>query len=407
MISHSDSRALIEGIRALAPKQQSSDKTSGTVTRVDDDGTIWVRFAGSQASTPCARSIVAASPGDTVSIAVQNGKATIDGNFTTPSTDNSEAQKALQKAIALQVIATGASKAASDAVKAAEQVKSLADAANKAAQEASAAVTPILTDLGVIKGGEESFLAGLDKHINTMTAEFASSQALVDMRKELETSISQTAERIEMVASSDTALQLSAEAQALLAQANTDLHEAKTELDSAQMSYGSALAHYNELAGDSDTAAEDLAAAEQALSAAQFELQQAQAAYDDIVSIITGIKTNYTSKAEFEFMAQGLRLLFSDKTDDSDKTDVCDSYITMTKKGIRLGEIGNASAYLNIASNMIAFVQNGNAVATIKNDAMSITRVKTTDELAINDWHWKQRENGNISFKYRKERADG
>lgn len=396
MISHSDSRALIEGIRALAPKQQSSDKTSGTVTRVDDDGTIWVRFAGSQASTPCARSIVAASPGDTVSIAVQNGKATIDGNFTTPATDNSEAQKALQKAIALQVVATGASKAASDAVKAAEQVKSLADAANKAAQAASAAVLPILTDLGVIKGEEESFLAGLDKHINTMTAEFASSQALVDMRKELETSISQTAERIEMVASSDTALQLSAEAQALLAQANTDLQEAKTELESAQMSYASALAYYNELAGDPDTVAEDLTAAEQALSAAQSELQQAQAAYDDIVSIITGIKTNYTSKAEFELLAEGLNLLFS-------KSDERDSYITMTSKGIRLGYADNALAYLNIASDKMAFVQNGNEVATIEDDVMVITRVKTSDELAINDWHWKQRTNGNISFKYRKD----
>ena len=401
MISHSDSRALIEGIKALAPKQQSSDKTSGTVTRVDDDGTIWVRFAGSQVSTPCVKSIVAARPGDTVSIAVKNGKATIDGNFTTPATDNSEAQKALQKAIALQVVATGASKVASDAVKAAEQVKSLADAANKAAQEASAAVTPILTDLGAIKGEEESFLAGLEKHINTMTAEFASSQALVSLKKELETSISQTAERIDMVASSDTALQLSAEAQALLAQANTDLQEAKTELESAQMSYGSALEHYNELAGDPDSTAEDLTAAEQALSAAQFGLQQAQAAYDDIVSIITGIKTNYTSKAEFEFMAQGLRLLFSNKLDDSEESDNHDSYITLTNTGIRLGEVGNASAYLNIASDMIAFVQNGNAVATIEDDAMSITRVKTTDELAINNWHWKQRENGNISFKYR------
>lgn len=401
MISHSDSRALIEGIKALVPKQQSPDKTSGTVTRVDDDGTIWVQFAGSQASTPCVKSIVAARPGDTVSIAVKNGKATIDGNFTTPATDSSEAQKALKKAIALQVVAAGADQAASAAVKAAEQVKSLADAANKAAQAASAAVTPILTDLGVIKGEEESFLAGLDKHINTMTAEFASSQALVSLKKELETSISQTAERIEMVASSDTALQLNAEAQALLAQANTDLQEAKTELESAQMSYGSALEHYNELAGDPDSTAEDLTVAEQALSAAQFGLQQAQAAYDDIVSIITGIKTNYTSKAEFEFMAQGLRLLFSNKLDDSEESDDHDSYITLTRTGIRLGEVGNASAYLNIASDKIAFVQNGNEVATIEDDVMSITRVKTTDELAINNWHWKQRENGNISFKYR------
>lgn len=401
MISHSDSRSLIEGIKTLVPKQKLSGKTSGTVTRVDDDGTVWVRFNGSQASTPCVRSIVATRPGDTVSITVQNGKAIVEGNYTAPATDSSEAQNALNAAMALQVVATGANKAANNAIKAAEQVKTLADAANKAAQAASAAVVPILTDLGVIKGEEETFLAGLDKHINTMTAEFASSQSLLDMRKELETSISQTAERIEMVASSDTALQLTAEAQALLAQANTDLQEAKTNLDSAQRSYDSALEHYNELAADPDSPIEDLTAAEGVLSDARFELERAQAAYDNIVSIIAGIKSNYTSKTEFELLAEGLRLLFSSESDDRD------SYITMTSGGIRLGDVGNADAYLNIASDKIAFIQNAQEVATIEDDVMRITRVKTTDELAVNDWRWKQRENGNISFKWRRERVDG
>ena len=73
----------------------------------------------------------------------------------------------------------------------------------------------------------------------------------------------------------------------------------------------------------------------------------------------------------------------------------------MTDEGIRLGEIGSPDAYLNIARDKIAFVQSGNEIAYIKGDVMYITRVKTTDELAINNWHWKQRENGNISFKYR------
>lgn len=400
MISHSDSRSLIEGIKTLVPKQKLSGKTSGKVTRVDDDGTVWVRFNGSQASTPCVRSIVATRPGDTVSITVQNGKAIVEGNYTAPATDSSEAQNALNAAMALQVVATGANKAANNAIKAAEQVKTLADAANKAAQAASAAVVPILTDLGVIKGEEETFLAGLDKHINTMTAEFASSQSLLDMRKELETSISQTAERIEMVASSDTALQLTAEAQALLAQANTDLQEAKTNLDSAQRSYDSALEHYNELAADPDSSIEDLTVAEGVLSDARFELEQAQAAYDNIVSIIAGIKSNYTSKAEFELLAEGLKLLFS-------KSDERDSYITLTSGGIRLGDVSNADAYLNIASDKITFVQNAQEVAAIEDDVMRITRVKTTDELAVNDWRWKQRENGNISFKWRRERVDG
>lgn len=383
------------------PKQQSPDKTSGTVTRVDDDGTIWVQFAGSQASTPCVKSIVAARPGDTVSIAVKNGKATIDGNFTTPATDSSEAQKALKKAIALQVVAAGADQAASAAVKAAEQVKSLADAANKAAQAASAAVLPILTDLGAIKGEEESFLAGLDKHISTMTAEFASSQALVSLKKELETSISQTAERIEMVASSDTALQLSEEAQAQLAQANANLQVANTALESARKSYESALDHYNDLESDSSATDEDKAAAQQALETAQYEFERAQAARNDITQIITGIKTNYASKTELDYTANGLKLLFS-------QDEKQPSYITLTSTGIRLGDVINPGVYLNISSDEIAFVQGvdaqglPNKVARIEDDVMVIKRVQTDEELAVSDWRWSQRSNGNISFKYRK-----
>lgn len=399
-MDHSDGRALIEALFGGSPTQ-TQERTSGVVAKVDPDGTAWVRLVGSETLTPCTRTTATVKPGDSVSVIVRNSRVSIEGNYTAPATDNELARKAFNKVVMAQQAAISADELANKASKAASTAKAHAESAKDAANSAGEKVTPVMDALNEIKGEEESFIAGLEKKINTMTADFAASTDLASVKSELETSISQTAQKIEMIASSDTALQLSEDAQAKLQQANEELAVASVRLDAAMDAHAEALASYNQLVASGDATEEQIAEALQAVTDAKNTLDLAQATYDNAVKIINGIKTNYTSKTEFEFMAQGLRLLFSNKLDDSDESDDHDSYITMTKEGIRLGEIGNASAYLNIASDMIAFIQNGNAVATIKDDAMTITRVMTTDELAVENWHWKQRGNGNISFKYR------
>ena len=394
-MNHSDSRALVEALFGSSPTQ-AQERTSGVVAKVDPDCTAWVRLTGSETLTPCTRTTATVKPGDSVSVIVRNSRASIEGNYTAPATDNELAQKAFNKVVMAQQAAISADELANKASKAAATAKAHAESAKDAANSAGEKVAPVMDALNEIKGEEETFLAGLEAKINTMTADFAASTDLASVKSELETSISQTAQKIEMIASSDTALQLSEDAQAKLQQANEELAVAQVRLDAAMDAHAEALASYNQLVASGEATEEQIAEALQAVTDAKNTLDIAQATYDNAVKIIAGIKTNYASKTEFELMAQGLRLLFSSESDERD------SYITMTSEGIRLGDIGNADAYLNIASDMIAFWQGGTEpVATIEDDAMSITRVKTTDELAINNWHWKQRENGNISFKYK------
>ena len=393
-MDHSDGHALIDALFDSSPTQ-AQERTSGIVAKVDLDGTAWVRLIGSETLTPCTRTTATVKPGDSVSVIVRSSRASIEGNYTAPATDNELARKAFNKVVMAQQAAISADELANKASKAAETAKAHAESAKDAANSAGKKVAPVMDALNEIKGEEATFIAGLEKKINTMTADFAASTDLASVKSELETSISQTAQKIEMIASSDTTLQLSEDAQAKLQQANEDLAVASVRLDAAMGAHAEALASYNQLVASGDATEEQIAEALQAVTDAKNTLDLAQATHDNVVKIIAGIKQDYTSKTEFELLAQGLRLLFSSESDERD------SYITMTSEGIRLGDIGTPDVYLNIASDMIAFVQNGNAVATIEDDVMSITRVKTTDELAISKWHWKQRENGNISFKYR------
>lgn len=394
-MDHTDARLLVAALSGTSETQQDF-RRSGVVTQVDADGTTWVRLDGSSTPTPCTRFTATCKPGDNVSVIVLNGRAVIEGNYTAPATNDEVAKSALSKVSVAQKIAVTAQKLAGNAVSAANTTKKLASSAHEAAKAASDAITPVLNDLNEIKGEEETFLAGLEKTINTMTASFASSKDLAQVQRELETSISQTAEKIEMVASSDTALQLSEKAQEQLRQAIASLTVAQMDLDAARESYNAAKESYDALV-ESDASEEQIAQAEQAVTDAKNTLDVAQKAYDNIQAIIDGIKTNYASRTELELLAEGLKLLFSSEEEAEN------SYITLTKDGIRLGDIGTPDAYLNIASDKIAFVQNAQEVATIEDDVMYITRVKTTDELSVNNWRWKQRANGNISFKWRGE----
>lgn len=84
-VDHSADRALMDAIESMMPLAKPDDRTQGTVTRIDADGTVWVRLAGADEASPCVRSTVSARPGDTVSVTVRNRRATIDGNLSSPA----------------------------------------------------------------------------------------------------------------------------------------------------------------------------------------------------------------------------------------------------------------------------------------------------------------------------------
>lgn len=57
-----------------------------TVSRVDADGTVWVRMLGADADTPVSASAVTVQDGDVVAVTIENGRATLDANVSSPVT---------------------------------------------------------------------------------------------------------------------------------------------------------------------------------------------------------------------------------------------------------------------------------------------------------------------------------
>lgn len=55
-VDHSADRALMDAIESMMPLAKPDDRTQGTVTRIDADGTVWVRLAGADEASPCVRS---------------------------------------------------------------------------------------------------------------------------------------------------------------------------------------------------------------------------------------------------------------------------------------------------------------------------------------------------------------
>lgn len=135
---HAESRALMESLGSVMPSGSAQQRTSGTVTRVEADGTVWVRVAGATSETPCTQTSVAAKVGDRVSLTVQDGRATVEGNFTSPATDDALAGDALRAGSSAQQTADMAHQRALDAIIDAENAR---DAAKSAYSSAIGALT--------------------------------------------------------------------------------------------------------------------------------------------------------------------------------------------------------------------------------------------------------------------------
>lgn len=182
-IDHSVGRALVEGLAALNKTPDTSDRTTGEVTKVGDDGIIWVRFARASESTPCVKSTVTAKVGDTVSIRIENSRGVVDGNLTSPAGNNdgleqvkkdlssvsqtadmarSAAESALSDAQATHEAAQSAAKDAAIARESAASARKDADSAAISAEEAAHSAD--LADQAAkdaIGSAEDAYLAAL------------------------------------------------------------------------------------------------------------------------------------------------------------------------------------------------------------------------------------------------------
>ena len=159
-LSHSTGRAFVESISSIVSGNESTETRRADVVRIDPDGTVWVRSHGSDGQMPCTKSSVSCETGDTVLISIRpNGRASIEGNYTHPATDDSKADAALDRGSAAQQTAdlahllavwaisdayaakSAAGRAEADATRAASAAESAGQSALAAASSADSAAS--------------------------------------------------------------------------------------------------------------------------------------------------------------------------------------------------------------------------------------------------------------------------
>lgn len=123
---------------------------------------------------------------------------------------------------------------------------------------------------------------------------------------------------------------------------------------------------------------------------------------DDVASVLKDLEDRTSTNAtKIQQNANEIIFKFDQMTEESDSNwNELRSYIRFTGDDMELGKAGNNFS-THITNNELAFVENGRKVAFINNSNLFITKAEVTDTLAINNWKWEQRPNGNLALKWR------
>lgn len=133
-----DNEIIHEFVDAIKEPPQTTDTTySAKVSRIDKDGTVWVRLSGAKIETPTAYTSSDVEKGDDVTVEWRNNKLYISGNYSKPAVG---VQKVLVAEGKASEALSAADKAAQDAINA----KMLAD---KTAIDMANAVVSINADI--------------------------------------------------------------------------------------------------------------------------------------------------------------------------------------------------------------------------------------------------------------------
>ena len=130
--------------------------TIATVSRVDDDGSVWVRLPGADADTPVnGQTYVDVAPGQTVQATIEGGRCSITGNSSSPAVGGRYARQVIapveQKADAATDDAKRAKKAADAAELDADRARVAAVHAEDSAASANRSANNALTQLSVVQ----------------------------------------------------------------------------------------------------------------------------------------------------------------------------------------------------------------------------------------------------------------
>ena len=170
-------------IEAFTPQPEDEKRNrSATVSYIDQEGTIWVRFIGSDTNTPVVQSTATVSPGDFVEVTVENGRARILGNASNPSAQISYANQINTNAIQALNDASSASAAATSAQQSADSAANSAASAMQSAAAADIAAGQAIEDAAEAKiaaTGASNAAAAAQQSANT--ANTAANNALTQL----------------------------------------------------------------------------------------------------------------------------------------------------------------------------------------------------------------------------------
>lgn len=165
-------RDLIKSIQEPQKKGTSPYDSKGVVTRVED-GTAWVKLAGSSIETPV-QLTVSAEQGDNVQVRVGSGTAWLTGNGTEPPTGDKLARRSYttakdadKKALAAQNTAAEAYQQAEDAAGAAEIATNAASVASEAARGALRSLAEVEDVVGTLEWFAEHITATTDTVVDS------------------------------------------------------------------------------------------------------------------------------------------------------------------------------------------------------------------------------------------------
>lgn len=105
-----EDNAIQEFVNAIKePPTDTNNIYSGIVSRVDNEGTVWVYLAGSDKETPTASTSAEVKKGDAVTVEWRNNKLYIAGNYSNPAAG-------LSRVVSVEMVAQVANQAAQNAV---------------------------------------------------------------------------------------------------------------------------------------------------------------------------------------------------------------------------------------------------------------------------------------------------
>lgn len=148
-------------------------RVRATVTKVEPSRT-WVRINGSSGETPCASTSASVKPGDAVSVLITGNRATIEGNYTSPATDDSMAREAIRTGSSAQQTADMAHVLATNAIADAQATR---DAAERAEADATRAAVAAESSEASARASATSAASAADSAASAAASAFSANES--------------------------------------------------------------------------------------------------------------------------------------------------------------------------------------------------------------------------------------